>query len=141
MVAHTFDPSTWEAEAGGFLIYRMSSRTTSSTEKPCLKKKKKSHSGAVGVGERGGWERACVPPEFWCSRRVDTFHTAPCEHLAVLSQSPAPHTGYGGGAENIIGDPGRREERAGKGGVLGGVLSLVHGCSVGRPSGRLKVAH
>jgi hypothetical protein len=32
MVAHTFNPSTWEAEAGGFL----SSRPARATEKPCL---------------------------------------------------------------------------------------------------------
>jgi hypothetical protein len=37
VVAHTFNPSTWEAEAGGFL----SSRTARATEKPCLKKNKK----------------------------------------------------------------------------------------------------
>ena len=42
VVAHTFLPSTWEAEAGGFLsfeaslVYRVSSRT-GYTEKPCLK--------------------------------------------------------------------------------------------------------
>ena len=46
MVAHAFNPGTWEAEAGGFL----SSRPTWSTEgvpgqpkatqKPCLEKKK-----------------------------------------------------------------------------------------------------
>jgi hypothetical protein len=38
VVAHAFDPSTWEAEAGGFefkasLVYRVSSRTAKATER------------------------------------------------------------------------------------------------------------
>jgi hypothetical protein len=37
VVAHAFNPSTWEAEAGGFL----SSRPAWSTEKPCLEKQNK----------------------------------------------------------------------------------------------------
>ena len=39
IVAHAFNPNTWEAEAGGFL----SSRTAWAiyTEKPCLEKTKK----------------------------------------------------------------------------------------------------
>jgi hypothetical protein len=37
VVAQAFNPSTWEAEAGGFL----SSRTARATEKPCLEKKTK----------------------------------------------------------------------------------------------------
>jgi hypothetical protein len=47
MVAHTFNPSTWEAEAGRFLefeaslVYRVSSRTARAAEKPCLEKPKK----------------------------------------------------------------------------------------------------
>jgi hypothetical protein len=45
VVAHAFNPSTWEAEAGGFLssrplVYRVSSRTAKATQKPCLKKPK-----------------------------------------------------------------------------------------------------
>jgi hypothetical protein len=44
VVAHTFNPSTWEAEAGGFLssslVYRVSSRTAMATGKLCLKKTK-----------------------------------------------------------------------------------------------------
>jgi hypothetical protein len=27
VVVHAFHPSTWEAEAGGFLVYKVSSRT------------------------------------------------------------------------------------------------------------------
>ena len=27
--------------------------------------------GTVGMGERGEWERTCVPPEFRCSGWVD----------------------------------------------------------------------
>jgi hypothetical protein len=47
VVAHTFDPSTWEAETGGFLssrslVYRVSSRTARATQRnPVLKKRKK----------------------------------------------------------------------------------------------------
>jgi hypothetical protein len=47
MVAHTFNPSTWEAEAGRFLefeaslVYRVSSRTARAAENPCLEKPKK----------------------------------------------------------------------------------------------------
>jgi hypothetical protein len=42
---HTFNPSTWEAEAGrsefeASLVYRASSRTARATEKPCLEKPK-----------------------------------------------------------------------------------------------------
>ena len=47
MVAHPFNPSTWEAEAGRFLsseaslVYRMSSRTSRATQRnPVLKKQK-----------------------------------------------------------------------------------------------------
>ena len=43
MVAHTFNPSTWEAEAGrsefeASLVYRVSSRTAKATGKPCQEK-------------------------------------------------------------------------------------------------------
>jgi hypothetical protein len=38
VVAHTFNPSTWEAEAG--LVYKVSSRTARATEKLCLTKTK-----------------------------------------------------------------------------------------------------
>jgi hypothetical protein len=47
MVTHAFNPSTWEAEAGGFLSSRqpgLQSEFQDSqgyTEKPCLGKKKK----------------------------------------------------------------------------------------------------
>jgi hypothetical protein len=49
VVVHTFNPSTWEAEAGRFLslrsaysVYRMSSRTARATQRtPASKKKKK----------------------------------------------------------------------------------------------------
>jgi hypothetical protein len=48
VVVHTFNPSTWEAEAGGSLefeaslVYRVSSRTARATQKnPVSKKKKK----------------------------------------------------------------------------------------------------
>jgi hypothetical protein len=42
-VAHTFNPSTWEAEAGGFLSSRPAWSTEFQdsqgyTKKPCLKK-------------------------------------------------------------------------------------------------------
>jgi hypothetical protein len=47
VVAHTFNPSTWEAEAGGFLSSRpagLQSKFQDSqgyTEKPCLEKPEK----------------------------------------------------------------------------------------------------
>jgi hypothetical protein len=48
VVAHAFNPSTWEAEAGGFLslrpawsIQRDFQDSQGYTEKPCLGKKKK----------------------------------------------------------------------------------------------------
>jgi hypothetical protein len=48
MVAHAFNPSTWEAEAGGIfefeasLVYRVSSRTTRAIQRnPVSEKKKK----------------------------------------------------------------------------------------------------
>ena len=47
VVAHTFDPSTQETEAGGYLWiqsqpgYRDRSKTANYTEKPCLEKTSK----------------------------------------------------------------------------------------------------
>ena len=47
--------------------------------------------GAMGVGERGEWERTRILPEFQCSWWADVgglpngFHTAPGGCLAVLS--------------------------------------------------------
>jgi hypothetical protein len=44
VVAHAFNYSTWEAEAGGFLRTRLQSEfqdSQSYTEKPCLKKTNK----------------------------------------------------------------------------------------------------
>jgi hypothetical protein len=55
MVAHAFNPSTWDAEAGGFLSLRPAWNMEQSkfqdsqgdTEKPCLKKPKQAgHGGA-----------------------------------------------------------------------------------------------
>jgi hypothetical protein len=53
-VAHAFNPSTWEAEAGGFqvasLVYRVSFRTARATQRNPVsknqKKKKKKNSWA-----------------------------------------------------------------------------------------------
>ena len=50
VVAHTFNPSTWEAESGGFLssrpaslVYKVSSRTARAIQRnPVLGRKKKS---------------------------------------------------------------------------------------------------
>jgi hypothetical protein len=53
VVAHAFNPSTWEAEAGGIsefktsLIYRVNSRTARAILRNCLEKKK----FKVGTGE------------------------------------------------------------------------------------------
>jgi hypothetical protein len=47
VVVHVFNPSTWEAEAGGFLssrpaclVYRVSSRTARATQKNPVSKNK-----------------------------------------------------------------------------------------------------
>jgi hypothetical protein len=45
-VAHAFNPSTWEAQAGGFefkasLIYKVSSRTARAIQRNPISKKKK----------------------------------------------------------------------------------------------------
>jgi hypothetical protein len=40
-VVHTFDPSTWEAEAGGFLSLRVSSRIARAIQRNPVSKKKK----------------------------------------------------------------------------------------------------
>jgi hypothetical protein len=46
VVAHAFNPNTWEArgrqisEFEASLVYKVSPRTARATEKPCLKKKK-----------------------------------------------------------------------------------------------------
>jgi hypothetical protein len=41
-VAHAFNPSTRKAEAGGFLVYKVSSRTARAIQRnPVSKKKKK----------------------------------------------------------------------------------------------------
>jgi hypothetical protein len=42
MVAHTFNPSTWEAKAGGFLSSRTAWSTKATQRNPVLKGKKKS---------------------------------------------------------------------------------------------------
>jgi hypothetical protein len=40
--AHTINPSTWEAEVGGSLVYRVSSRTATATQRnPVSKNKRK----------------------------------------------------------------------------------------------------
>jgi hypothetical protein len=41
VVAHAFNPSTWEAEAGGFLSSRPTWSTKCFPEKPCLEKQNK----------------------------------------------------------------------------------------------------
>jgi hypothetical protein len=44
VVAHAFNPGTWEAEAGGFLaslVYRVSSRTARATQRNPISEKKK----------------------------------------------------------------------------------------------------
>jgi hypothetical protein len=41
VVAHAFNPSTWETEAGGFLSSSEFQDSQGYTEKPCLEKPKK----------------------------------------------------------------------------------------------------
>jgi hypothetical protein len=59
VVAHTFNPSTWEAEAGEFLnfkaslVYRVSSRTARATQRnPVQKKTNKQTNKKVFVCKR-----------------------------------------------------------------------------------------
>jgi hypothetical protein len=40
VVAHAFNPSIWEAEAGGFLVYIVSSRTARATQRNPVSKNK-----------------------------------------------------------------------------------------------------
>lgn len=40
VVAHTFSPSTWEAEAGGYMSSRPTSKQSDCVEKPSLEKDK-----------------------------------------------------------------------------------------------------
>jgi hypothetical protein len=54
VVAHAFNPSTWEAEAGGFLSLRPGlqsefQESQSYTEKPCLEKPKKKKVSVVYI--------------------------------------------------------------------------------------------
>ena len=55
MVAHAFNPSTWEAEAGGSefeasLVYRVSSRTARATQRnPVSKNRKKKNCNACAM--------------------------------------------------------------------------------------------
>ena len=67
MVVHAFNPSTWEAEAGGFLRGQSSLKSEFQdsqgfTEKPCLKikqnKKKKKNNGGGPGGRPPGAEPA-----------------------------------------------------------------------------------
>jgi hypothetical protein len=60
VVAHSFNPSSWEAEAGKFLVRDqpgLQSEFQDSqgyTEKPCLKKEKKKKNQAWGSSSVGG---------------------------------------------------------------------------------------
>jgi hypothetical protein len=57
VVAHTFNPSTWEAQAGGFLSSRPAWSTKwipgsqGYTEKPCLKKQNKNNNKKIILHE------------------------------------------------------------------------------------------
>jgi hypothetical protein len=54
VVAHTFNPSTLEAEAGEFLSSGLQSQFQDSqgyTEKPCLKNQKTNKQTKIGVNE------------------------------------------------------------------------------------------
>jgi hypothetical protein len=82
VVVHAFNPRTWEAEAGGFLISGQPDLqsefqdTQDYTEKPCLKKQKKKRKeerkerregrggeGRGGEGRRGEGRNKCLPIE------------------------------------------------------------------------------
>jgi hypothetical protein len=57
MVSHTFNPSTREAEAGGFLVYKVDSQRNPTQRNPVLKKTKtnKKENLDVGTGVRCIW--------------------------------------------------------------------------------------
>jgi hypothetical protein len=75
VVAHTFNPSTWEAEAGGSL----SSRTAGATQKPCLEKQtnKQKKSENEGIATLVVADEVCEPskqphlPPLW--RLLSTY--------------------------------------------------------------------
>jgi hypothetical protein len=69
VVAHAFNPSTWEAEAGKFLkaslVYKVSSRTARATQRnPVSKNKNKNKTvrkkGSSRDGVGGGGEKGCI---------------------------------------------------------------------------------
>ena len=69
MAAHTFNPSTWEAEAGGSefkasLVYRVSSRTGQATQRNLVSQKKKRKERRKG-GREGGREERREGREKW----------------------------------------------------------------------------
>jgi hypothetical protein len=81
VVVHSFNPGTWEAEAGGFLssrlVYRVSSRTARATQRnPVSKNKQKKknrgqdiptspmHSSQVRVQAPAGYSAACLLASF-----------------------------------------------------------------------------
>jgi hypothetical protein len=61
VVAHAFDPSTWEGEAGGFLVYRLSSRTARAIQRNLALKNQKTNKQTknhyVNFGEGRGGKR------------------------------------------------------------------------------------
>jgi hypothetical protein len=71
VVAHVFNPSTWEGGKGrrisefkASLVYRVSSRTARATQrKPCLEKPKKKKK-RWGGERRGGKAKARLAPNF-----------------------------------------------------------------------------
>jgi hypothetical protein len=58
VVAHTFNPSTWEAEAGGFLSSRPARATQRNPVSKNQKGKKKKKCGSVGWTNIYLWEKS-----------------------------------------------------------------------------------
>jgi hypothetical protein len=79
---HAFNPSTWEAEAGGSLefeaslVYRMSSRTAIATQRNPVSKKNKNKN-----------KKKKKRKEFEFSKPLESFHLQITEHLRALASS------------------------------------------------------
>ena len=70
MVAHAFNPNIWRAEAGRFLVYRVSSRTTRAIQRNPVSKNKQT---IVGGGEVVNWVKALATKPNKLSSNPSTF--------------------------------------------------------------------
>jgi hypothetical protein len=76
VVTHTFNPSNWEAEAGGFLVYKVSSRTARAIQRnPVSKNKKQKQKQKLNFQTllRNNWQ----------SKLMTTYHIT-CSNLVFI---------------------------------------------------------